>query len=355
MDYDVIENGWWWWTNSKGLTRIITKEKKMDYLSKPARGKPLLFREEDFNLSPRLVLLHPSGREEILYQTNPQQQNYHWGNSTVFRYKTIDGRDLSAALLFPANYDSTKKYPMVVEIYERRSSEAHDYIEPSLSTDKSNYLINPTVYTSEGYFVLFPDITYRVNEPGISATRCVTAAVQTAIDKYGVDKSRIGLTGHSFGGYETSFIISQTDMFATAIASAGITDLPDFYLGISSFGTNFTRVEEDQFRMQVPFYSEAFSRNSPMHNIDKIKTPLLLCTGDEDSNVDWTQSRRLQTALWRLGKKSTMLVYPGENHVLVKEENQKDLAKRMKEWFDYYLKDEEPAAWIKTNMGIFSK
>jgi dipeptidyl aminopeptidase/acylaminoacyl peptidase len=349
LDYDNIENGWWWWTSDKGLEKIITKERKIDYLSKPVKGKPLVYTEQDFDLSPRLVLRHPSGKEEVLYQTNPQQQNYYWGRSQVIRYRTIDGKDLSGALFFPANYDSTKKYPMVVEIYETRAKEAHFYVEPSQSSGAE---INPTKYTADGYFVLFPDISYRLNEPGISAVRCVTAAVQAAIEKFSIDKNKIGLKGHSFGGYETSFIISQTNMFATAIAGAAITDLPDFYLGISSFGPNMERVEEDQHRMNVPFYSEAFIRNSPMHNIDKINTPLLLYTGDQDTNVDWWQSRRFQIALWRLGKKSTMLVYPGENHVLARDENVKDLDKRMKDWFDYYLKGDKPAQWIKLNMGI---
>jgi dipeptidyl aminopeptidase/acylaminoacyl peptidase len=352
LNYNTMENGWWWWTSSKGLSKIITKQKKIDYLSKPAIGKALLYTEQDFDLSPRLVLRHPSGKEEILYQTNPQQQDYYWGRSEVIRYKTIDGKDLTGALLFPANYNPSKKYPMVVEIYETRAREVHYYVEPSESKDKSNYTINPTVYTTQGYFVLLPDISYRLNEPGISATRCVTAAVQAALDKYSIDKTKIGLTGYSFGGYETTFIITQTDMFKTVIAGGGITDLPDFYLGISSFGTNFTRVEEDQFRMNVPFYSEAFSRNSPMHNIDKIKTPILLYTGGEDTNVDWTQSRRFQTAMWRLGKKCTMLVYPGENHGLIRHEYQVDLCTRMLNWFDYYLKGDAPAQWIKTYMGI---
>jgi dipeptidyl aminopeptidase/acylaminoacyl peptidase len=352
QDYDNIENGWWWWTSDKGLEKIITKERKIDYLSKPVKGKPLVYTEQDFDLSPRLVLRHPSGKEELLYQTNPQQQNYYWGRSQVIRYRTIDGKDLSGALFFPANYDSTKKYPMVVEIYETRAKEVHFYVEPSESKNKSNYIINPTAYTADGYFVLLPDISYRLNEPGISAVRCITAAVQAAINKYAVDKNKIGLTGFSFGGYETSFTISQTNMFATAIAGGGITDVPDFYLGISSFGTNLTRVEEDQFRMNVPFYSETFIRNSPIHNIDKINTPLLLYTGHGDTNVDWTQSRRFQLALWRLGKKSTMLVYPGENHDIQQEIHQLDLGRKMKNWFDYYLKGDPPAEWIKLNMGV---
>jgi hypothetical protein len=356
-DYRTLQNGLWWWSEQKGLTKLLSKDKKIELQSNAEQGKPLIFIESDFDVSPRLVVRHPSGKEDILYQTNPQQEQFYWGKSRVLRYQTADGRNLSGALLFPANYDPMKTYPMVVEVYEKRSGEAHDYIDPSASTDKSSETINPTVYTTQGYFVLFPDITYRVNDLGMAATSCVVAAVQTAINSYPIDKNRVGLTGHSFGGYETAFIISQTDIFRTAIVGSAVTDLLDFYLGISAFGPNLTRVEGDQsqYRTTVPFYSEAFNRNSPMHNIENIHTPLLLYTGQADRNVDWTQSRRFQIALWRLGKKSTMLVYPEEQHVLHKPENRQDLARRMKEWFDYYLKNAKPADWIKTNMGISEK
>jgi len=352
VDYDNHENGWWFWTPSGGLKNLVSKQRKLNLLSKPEPGKPLLFTEEDFDLAPRLVLRHPSGKEEILHQTHPQLKDYYWGKSKIIRYKTTDGMDLTGALFFPANYDSTQKYPMVVEIYEKRSKEVHYFVNPSVSASKSNGIINPTDYTLDGYFVLLPDISYRLNEPGISATRCVTAAVQRSLDLYSIDKDKIGLTGYSFGGYETAFISTQTNMFATAVVGAGITDLPDFYLGYSDFGTNLTRVEQDQFRMNVPFYTEAFNRNSPMHNIDKINAPLLIYTGKDDSNVDWTQSRRFFTALWRLGKKSTLLAYPGENHAIRREENKLDLGIRLKDWFDCYLKKEKPAQWIKDYMGV---
>lgn len=352
VDYDNQENGWWFWTPAGGLKPVVSKEKKLNLLTQPEPGKPLLFTEEDFDMAPRLVLRQPSGKEEILYQTFPYLEDYYWGKSKIIRYKTSDGMDLSGALIFPANYDSTKKYPMVVEIYEKKSKEVFSFVKPSKSVQKSNGIINPADYTLNGYFVLLPDISYRLNEPGISATRCVTAAVQKSIELYGIDKNKVGLIGHSFGGYETAFISTQTQMFATTVVGAGITDLPDFYLGYSDYGTNLTRVEEDQFRMNVPFYTEAFNRNSPMHHIDKIDIPILIYTGKDDSNVDWTQSRRFFTALWRLGKKSTMLVYPGENHVVRHEKNELDLGVRLRDWFDYYLKDAKPAQWIKESMGI---
>lgn len=349
VNNDNLDNGLWFWNKKFGVTKILEKGMKLSHSSKPGYLKPLLFTESTFDISPRLMLLQPSGKEELLYQSNPQQQEFYWGKSELIHY-TADGKDLKGALIYPANYDPNKKYPMVVEIYEMgRSKGIHNYIEPSEGVDKSYDILNPTTFTSEGYFVLFPDIAYEVNNPGISASHCVVAAVKKVIEKGLVEKEKIGLIGHSFGGYETAFIISQTNIFKTAVAGAAFTDLPDWYLEISGFGVNMERVEADQCRMTTPFYGEDFRHNSPMDNIETINTPLLLWTGDNDTNVDWKQSRKFQIALWRLGKKSSLLVYPGENHSLTNDVNVKDLGVRIKNWFDYYLKDKKPAQWILGN------
>lgn len=337
-----LDKGFWNYNKKFGITKFLEKGKALTHLGKSDYQKPLLYIESDFENSPRLMLLHPSGKDEVIYQTNPQQQEFYWGKSELIHYK-VDGKELKAALFYPANYDPKKKYPLVVEIYEKRSEELHNYVIPS---SESRSRLNITSFTLDEYFVLLPDITYELNNPGISATKCVLAAVEKVTQNALIDKKQIGLMGHSFGGYETSFIITQTNIFKAAIAGAGITDLVDFYLGVSDFGINLTRVERDQFRMNAPFYSDAYKRNSPMDNIEHIKTPLLLWTGDKDNNVDWTQSRKFQIALWRLGKESTFLLYPEEIHFLRKDKNLKDLGTKMKDWFDYYLKDKPPAPWI---------
>lgn len=342
-----LDQGFWNWSQSSGLNKIIEKGQKLQHLSKGKYKMPFLFIESGFDVAPRLMLQYPSGKEQLIYQTDSFKVQFHWGKSELINYKDIDGKALKGALFYPANYIPGKKYPMVVEIYEKRSKELHNYIVPSESIDNSSHEINPTTYTSDGYFVLFPDINYRLNDPGTSAKECVVAATEKVIDKGLVDRDKIGLIGHSFGGYETCLIITQTNLFKAAIAGSAITDLPDWYLSISdSFGVNISRVEEDQHRMQTPFYGPDFRRNSPMDNIANINTPLMLWTGDKDANVDWIQSRKFQIALWRLGKKSTLVVYPGEDHVLADPTNQKDLALREKNWFDHYLKGEKAAAWM---------
>jgi dipeptidyl aminopeptidase/acylaminoacyl peptidase len=154
--------------------------------------------------------------------------------------------------------------------------------------------------------------------------------------------------GHSFGGFETTYIISQTNMFKTAVAGAPVTDLLSSYLTLDGTNiSNINRYENSQFRIQTPFYEKGFLKNSPIMNVQNINTPLLLFTGNQDSTVDWSNSMKMQIALWRLKKKSTLLVYPGEDHAFVKESNQKDLYFKVKAWFDCYLKNGIAEDWMQ--------
>lgn len=159
-----------------------------------------------------------------------------------------------------------------------------------------------------------------------------------------------GLIGHSFGGYETSFIVTRTNIFATAIAGAPATDLTSWYLtvGWNTGRPEFWRFESQQWRMGKSLFEdmESYNRNSPILHVKQITTPLLLWTGEVDKQVNTNQSIEFYLALHRLEKQATMLIYPKERHALLKEENQKDLTKRIQNWFDYYLKDMQPQPWM---------
>jgi dipeptidyl aminopeptidase/acylaminoacyl peptidase len=157
-----------------------------------------------------------------------------------------------------------------------------------------------------------------------------------------VESNHIGLIGGSFGGYETAFIISQTNRFATAVVGAGCTDLVSSYLSMESSGdrSHMWRYESAQLRMGSSLFANynGYIENSPIAHASKINTPVLIWTGQQDPNVNWTQSIELHLALQRLQKPHTFLVYPGQGHAIGKPESQIDLDKRVKEWFDYYLK-----------------
>ncbi|MNK06649.1 Prolyl oligopeptidase family protein [compost metagenome] len=340
------DNGMYLWTRKAKLTELRNQPMKFKFYGDIRPGKPFLFSESSFETPPRLMLHHPAGKTELLYQTDPHQKDYQWGKSELINFSTPDGKQLKGALFYPANYISGKRYPMIVSIYEKQSKDLHDYQIPSIDKNDALNGVNITNYNAEGYLVFLPDIDYEFNNPGISATKCVVAGVEKVIEMGLADRQNIGLMGHSFGGYETAFIATQTDLFKTAIASAGITDISSWAVLISQFGPNFTRIEEDQFRMTGKFQGDDYVRNSPMHYIHQMKTPILLWSGDKDTNVDVSQTKSFHTALWRLGKQSTMLIYKGENHVLISPDNQTDLDRRVKNWFDHYLKGVPAADWM---------
>ncbi|MBA4320773.1 MAG: hypothetical protein C0412_20470, partial [Flavobacterium sp.] len=321
---------------------IVYEASKIDEIRKSKKSY-YIFQNQTFNQSPRLEFRKKNDAvSKILFESNKQQAAYFWGKSELLYYSNSKGQKLKAALFYPANYDPTKKYPMVVEIYDVMSKNRYNYANPSFLNPEG---FNVTNYTLNGYFVLMPDIIYQMGNPGSSAVDCVTAGVNAVIGKGLVDKDKIGLYGHSFGGYETNFIISQTPIFAAAVSGAGISDIISLYFNISRngyFQSDMWRFENQQFRIGKSLYEdkEVYVNNSPIMHAENVRTPLLLWTGKNDRIVPWNQSITYYLALRKLGVSTQMLVYPDEDHSLENADNQKDLSKRMMRWFDYLLKGE---------------
>jgi dipeptidyl aminopeptidase/acylaminoacyl peptidase len=235
---------------------------------------------------------------------------------------------------------------MIVYIYETRSQELHRYIVPS---EKHPY--NQSVYSAEGYFVFQPDIVYRPQEPGISAVECVVPAVEEVLKTGMIDEKRVGLVGHSWGAYQTAFIVTQTDLFAAGVAGAPLTNMMSMAVSVywNSGQTNARIFAQSQGRMNKPFWRDVdnYVRNSPIHGLDNLETPLLMAFGDKDGAVDWGQGVQMYNAARWAGKDDlVMLVYPGENHGLRREENMVDYHYRVLDWFACYLKGEEAPKWI---------
>lgn len=163
--------------------------------------------------------------------------------------------------------------------------------------------------------------------------------------------------GHSFGGYECNFIISQSNLFAAAVSGAGVSDVIGAYFNISRngiFQSDMWRYESQQFRIGKSLYDDkdSYSRNSPILNAQNVKTPLLLWTGKNDRIIPWNQSVSYYLALRKLRTKSIMLVYPSEDHSLENPDNQIDLTNRMMQWFDYFLKDDLRPTWITKGVSL---
>lgn len=274
----------------------------------------------------------------------PEQAEYLWSDGSILLdYESDKGDRLQGALLLPADYQEGRSYPTIVYIYEKLSQGLNSYTFPSANG------FNAAVYTSNGYAVLMPDITYRVNDPGMSAVWCVLPALQAAIQTGVVDSERVGIHGHSWGGYQTAFLVTQTDAFAAAVAGAPLTNMISMYASIywNSGSADGAIFESSQGRfLGGPWdYLEAYSRNSPVYFAENITTPVLLLHNDEDGAVDWNQGIEYFNTLRRLGKPIVMLQYVGENHGLREPANRKDYTVRQKEFWDHFLKGEPAPAW----------
>ncbi|HEX6053287.1 MAG TPA: prolyl oligopeptidase family serine peptidase [Gemmatimonadaceae bacterium] len=278
--------------------------------------------------------------------TNPFQKDFAWGRAELVNYRTVAGLDLQGVLLYPANYDASRKYPMLVYPYERLSQTLHQYIPPS---ERSYY--NTNVWAANGYFVLRPDIVFRGRDPGISVLEALEPAVRAVVARGLVDSTKVGLVGHSWGGYHATFVPTRTNMFAASVAGAPITNFLSFAGAVhwTPGIAEFDHWETGQARMDVPFWEDmdAYLRNSPAAKVHQLRTPMLMMFGDADGTVDWHQGIEFYNFARRAGRDDfVMLVYPGEDHGLRKKENQIDYHRRILQWFGHWLKGEPAPTWM---------
>ncbi|MBZ4033824.1 prolyl oligopeptidase family serine peptidase [Flavobacterium sp. 17A] len=341
------KTGYFRWNPDGSLKPIVYKNSFIDQLNYGVEKKNFYFREQKFDISPQLVLKEKNKESITILKSNPKQEKFFWGKSELINY-SITGHSLKAVLYYPAQYDPKIKYPMIVKIYDRQSNQLHKFENPTYENVNG---FNTTLFTSENYFVLKPDLLLEAKNPGVSALSCVISAVNEVVETGIVDSSKIGLVGHSYGGFESSFIITQTQLFSAAIASGAITDLNSYYHTINSKSgkPDMWRFGIEQWTMQATPYEapESYWSNSPIAHVKNVNTPVLLWTGKVDSQVDTHQSFEFYLALRRLGKKCIMLQYPDEAHLLIKPLNQKDVTERTMDWFRYFLKNDQSALWVE--------
>ena len=284
-------------------------------------------------------------------ESNPFFSDYAWGRSEVVDYTSETGRPLQAVLYYPADYVEGEPVPTIVYTYEMRSQTVHTFQAPS---ERSYY--NFTAWTQHGYAVLQPDIVYEAREPGMSALASVRAAVQAVVDRGVTDPDAVGLIGHSWGGYQATFLPTRTDIFAASVAGAPLTDFVSF-MGQIHWNPGMPELshwETGQARMEVPFWEDpdAHRRNSPIHKVHEMETPLLMAFGNEDGVVDWDQGTEFYNFARRAGKQMVMLVYEGEDHGFRQEANQVDYHRRILEWFGHYLNGDPAPAWITEGVAL---
>lgn len=336
------------------LSRPLYEDLQISRPAKAEEADVYLFSRMDYDRSPELYVTKGFEGDQKIASTNLQQQGYKWGKSELVSFTNRKGKKMQGALFYPADYQPGKKYPMIVYIYETLSNTVHAYVEPSVRR-----AYNTTNFTTNGYFIFRPDIVYDINDPGMSAVDCVVPAVEEVLKTGMIDKDKVGLMGHSWGAYQTSFIITQTDLFKAACAGAPLTNLISMSLAIywNSGMPDQKIFETSQGRFDGPWYErmQEHMRNSPIYQAANIKAPLLVAFGDKDGAVDWHQGIEMYGTMRRMEKPHVMLVYADENHGLAKKENQIDYQKRQKEWFDHYLLGKTAPKWITEGVSYLDK
>lgn len=328
------------------VEQLIYEPMQIGRLSKADDVQRYVYMKEAADDSPDFFATGQDFEEEMqLTNTNPFQENYHWADDELITFVNQRGDTLQGRLLYPADYQPGQTYPMITYIYERRSQTLHSYSTPSRTSP-----YNQRRYSSEGYFVFEPDINYELSEPGVSAVESVVPAVRKVIETGMINEEQIGLTGHSWGAYQTSFIVTQTDLFNSAVAGAPLTNMVSMYNSIYwNSGTPDAQIfETSQGRFPDPWWMdwENYLENSPIFQAENLDTPLLVEFGTDDGAVDFNQGVELYNTLRRMQKTYVMLVYEGENHGLAREENQIDYATRAFQWHEHFLRGEPAPDWI---------
>jgi len=295
-----------------------------------------LFGTEDFKSFIRITDVQP-------------QKNYNWLTSNLIHWKVNDSTELMGILYKPEDFDPTKKYAVIFHYYEEHSDELNHFPEPAVAIDN----INIPWFVSRGYLVFVPDISYNiVGYPGKCALNSVVSAANYLSQFAWVDTERMGLQGHSFGAYETNYIVTHCDKFKAAVESAGTADLISKYAGgirDNLAGDNMGYYEAGQGRMTGTSLwrnRQQYIEESPIFNADKITTPMLMIHNPKDPNVSWSQGVELFTALWRLGKPAWMLQYANGEHFVQPGEDALDYTIRMAQFFDHYLKGAQQPKWM---------
>ena len=342
------EGGYGWMDLSTGaFTKLRSGPKTYGDFMKARNKDVFVYSESDFRQFPDLRLTKDLKNPGTQISTaNPQQVDFSWGTAERYHWTDNQGRTLSGTLIKPDGFDPSMEHALLVNYYERSSERLYRHRTPVPGRSSINY----SHYVSKGYVIFNPDVVYRVGYPGESAYDCVMTGITSLLNDGFIDRSRIGMQGHSWGGYQAAYMVTKTDIFAAVEAGAPVVNMFSAYGGIR-WGSGRSRqfqYEHTQSRIGgTPWtHFQRYYENSPIFTTDKINTPLLILHNDNDGAVPWYQGIEWFTALRRLGKPAWLLNYRGEPHWPVKTANRADFQTRMAEFFDHYLMGQPMPKWM---------
>jgi dienelactone hydrolase len=334
--------------------RIVMGDRNYGGLQKARDAEQYLLTQSTYREFPDLWTGKDIAQTTKISNANPQDSQYPRGTVELVSWYNGDGIPLRGLLYKPENFDASKQYPMVVYYYEKLTDGLHGYQAPS-----GRNTVNPLVYNSLGYVVFMPDIVYTDGQPGPSAAKSIIPGVQSLIQKGFVDPKRIGITGQSWGGYQSAYLVTVTNMFAAAVPNATVVNMTSAYGGIrwaSGLARAF-QYEHTQSRIGGSLwqYPERFIENSPLFRLDRVTTPVLFMANDNDGAVPWYQGIEFYVAMRRLQKEAYMLVYNGDEHNPTKRANQKDIDQKMQDFFAVKLQGADAPSWMVRGIPYLEK
>lgn len=327
---------------------LLEGDFKLSVPLKARRSDVVIYTAETFERYPDLIVSDLRFRKPVrLTDGAAQQAGKKWGTAEPVRWLSLDSIPLEGILYKPAGFDPTKKYPLIVNFYERNADNLYAYRMPEPHRSTIDYHF----YTSNGYLVFNPDVRYRTGHPGRSAYNSVVPGIHMLLEKGYVDPARIGAQGHSWGGYQVAELAARTDLFAAIESGAPVVNMFSAYGGIrwdSGLNRSF-QYEHGQSRIgATPWEAPGLYReNSPLFRMDRVNTPVLIMANDRDGHVPWYQGIEYFVALKRLGKPVWLLNYTGEPHWPLRMANRIDFQKRMYQFFQHYLNGEPMPRWMK--------
>ncbi len=275
-----------------------------------------------------------------LTQLNPELDRYRMGSATLISWLDDDGKSLQGGVLLPSDYREGKRYPLIVFVYGGASlSDSVNQFGGPMS-DLPYY--NLQLLATRGYAVLMPDAPQHAGTPMLDLAKTILPGVNKVIEMGVADPERLGVVGHSYGGYSTLGLLVETSRFKAAAESDGMADLVGNYGQMERDGTAFgtSVVETGQGLMEGTLWErrERYIENSPLFYLDRVETPLLIVHGAEDTTVSSFLGDQVFVALRRLGREVEYAKYEGEGHTLSSDANRRDVFERLIRWFDTHLK-----------------
>lgn len=328
-------------------------------LNRPIRAKNsdvFVFTRETFEEFPNLVAAGKNFKNPLkISDVNPQQDEFLWGTKELYSWTSLDGRKLEGLLVKPANFDPNKKYPMIVNFYEKSSQRLYNHHIPETHRSTVDY----HYYSSNGYIIFNPDVYYKEGYPGEDAFNCVMPGVTQLISEGFVDENAIAAQGHSWGGYQVAYLATRTNLFAAIESGAPVVNMFSAYGGIRDWsGRNRSfQYEHTQSRIGKSIWESPlrYLENSPLFTTDKIQTPLLIMHNEEDGAVPFSQGIEFFIALRRLGKEAWLLNYNEADHWPTKVRDKYDFQIRMAQFFDHYLKGKPMPKWMEAGIPAVDK